>query len=403
MSNTNLTSTIITRKALDILHNNLVFTRTINRQYDDQFAKSGAKIGDTLKIRKPVRVNVREGVTMNAQDAVETSEDLVVSTRRGVDLNFTSTDLTMDIDDFADRYLKPSMAKLASKIDFLALTEYQNIYSQVGAPGTTPAAALVWLQANQKLNEMAAPDDEMRYACINPAAQASTVNGLTALFNPNAAISSQYTKGSMGTALGLNFGMTQNINTHTNGAFSGTTLVDEGGGVTEGDEVITVDAFTDSAPTVKKGDIFTIAAVFAVNPETGASTGSLQQFVVTADTTGSSNEINIPVSPAFKASTSDPYQTIDALPLNEAAVTFAGVAEASHPINMVHHKDAITLATADLELPNGVDFAAREVHEGISMRIVRDYDVVNDQFPCRIDVHFGIKTVRPELACRVTG
>jgi len=401
MSNVNLTSTVILRKALDILHNKLTFTKSMNRQYDDQFAKSGAKIGDTLKIRNPVRVNVREGVTMDVQDATETSQDLVVSTRRGVDLSFTSTDLTMDIDDFSERYLVPSMAKLASKIDFLNLSEYKNIYSQVGTPGTSPASALVYLQAAQKMNEMAAPDDERRYACISPRAQSSTVNALTSFFNPMKEISSQFRKGAMGSAFGFDFGMTQNINKHTTGAFAGTTLVDEGSGVTEGDAVLTIDAFTDSAPTVKQGDVFTVVGVNAVNPETGEDTGALQQFVVTADVTGSSNEATVAVSPAFKASTTDPYQTITALPADGAAVTFAGTAETAYGINMAHHKDAFTFVTADLEMPQGVHFAARENHEGISMRIVKDYDIRNDAFLCRLDVHFGTKTVRPELACRI--
>ena len=401
MSNTNLTSTVIVRKALDILHNKLTFTKSMNRQYDDQFAKSGAKIGDTLKIRNPIRTNVREGVTMDVQDATETSQDLVVSTRRGVDLSFTSTDLTMDIDDFSERYLVPSMAKLASKIDYLNLSQYKNIYSQVGTPGTSPATSLVYLQAAQKMNEMAAPDDERRYACINPAAQSATVNGLASLFNPATEISSQFRKGAMGSALGFEFGMTQKINNHTCGAFAGTTLVDDT--VAEGDEVITVDAFTDAAPTIKQGDSFTIAGVNAVNPETGEDTGSLQQFVCTADVTGASNEANIAVSPAFKASSSDPYQTITALPADGAAVTFAGTASTVYPINLAHHKDAFTFVTADLEMPNGVDFAARENYEGISMRIVRNYDIINDAFPCRIDVHFGTKTIRPELACRIIG
>jgi hypothetical protein len=402
MANTILTPTAVTREALRILHNNLAFTRGVDRQYDDSFAKSGAKIGDSLKIRLPNRYKVRTGKTIDAQDTSETSVTLQVATQKGVDINFSSAELTLDLDDFSERILKPAMARLASEVDFDGLTEiYRNTWNQVGTPGTTPATALVHLQAGQKLDEFTTPRDDYRYMCLNPAAQAATVNGLSGLFNSTDRISEQYKNGMMGQGLGFMFGMDQNINTHTTGAFAGTTLVDDT--VVEGDAVITVDAFTDAAPTVKQGDIFTIAGVNAVNPETGQDTGSLQQFVVTADTTGASNEINIPVSPAFKASATDATRTITALPADGAAVTFAGTASTAYPINIAHHKEAITLATADLVMPRGVDFAAREVMDGISMRIARQWDIVNDNFPCRIDILYGWQMLRPEFSCRVIG
>jgi hypothetical protein len=199
------------------------------------------------------------------------------------------------------------------------------------------------------------------------------------------------------------FGMDQNINVHTTGAFAGTVLIDEDGGVTEGDATLDMDAFTDSEPTITKGDIFTVVGVNAVNPETGQDTGQLAQFVVTADVTGSSNELTAAVSPAMIASSTNPYRTITALPANGAAVVFAGTAETAYPINIAHHKEAITLATADLVMPGGVDFAAREVQDGISLRIVRQYDINNDNLPCRIDVLYGWKMLRPEMSCRVIG
>jgi hypothetical protein len=163
-----------------------------------------------------------------------------------------------------------------------------------------------------------------------------------------------------------------------------------------------MDTFSVAAPTVKKGDIFTIAGVNAVNPQSRSSTGTLQQFVVTADKTGSTNAIaDISVSPSFKAAGA--FQTIDALPTNDAVVTFYATSSSQSPQNIAYHPDAFTLGTADLLMPKGVDFASRQVHEGISMRIVRDYDINNDAMPCRIDVLYGWKTIYPELACRVWG
>jgi len=401
MANTVLTVDKITREALRLLHNNLAFSRGVNKQYDDQFAKDGGKIGDTLRIRMPNRYTVRTGAVLDVQDTTETKVDLQVATQKGVDVNFSSKELTLDMDDFSSRILKPAMARLASTVDYDGLTEiYQNTYNQVGTAGTTPTTALVHLQAGQKLDEFATPRDGMRYMCLNPAAQALTVDGLKGLFQQSSAISDQYRKGMMGTALGFDFAMDQNINSHTTGAFAGTVLVNDT--VVSGDAVISMDAFTDSAPTLKKGDVFTIANVLAVNPETGQSTGSVQQFVVTADITGASNAIaNVAISPSIISSGAT--KTVNSLPADNAAVTFVGTASTAYPINIAHHRDAIVLATADLEMPTGVDFARREVYDGISLRIVRQYDIVNDKFPCRIDVLYGWKTVRPEFACRVLG
>lgn len=401
MSNTILTPTAVTREALRILHNNLVFTKGVDRQYDDQYARKGAKIGNTLKVRLPNKFLIRSGVTLNTQDVNETSEDLVMSTRRGVDINFTSAELTLDLDHFSRRILKPAMSRLASEIDRLGLLEYSNVNSQVGTPGSTPKTALVALQAGQKLSEFCTPDDNQRNMCVNPAANANMVDGLKALFHAGKDVASQYKKGNMGGGvLNFDWGMTQNIAVHTTGAFAGTVLVDDT--VASGDAEIGMDAFTDSAPTVKNGDVFTIAGVNAANPETGEDTGSLMQFVVTADNTGASNEItDIAFSPPMTSSGID--KTVTALPADDAAVTWAGTAETAYPVNMAHHKEAFALVTADLELPKGVDFAARTRHEGIAMRIVRNYDIINDKFPCRIDVHFGWKTLRREFACRMIG
>lgn len=400
MANTILTPTAVTREALRVLHNNLVFCKNVNRQYDSSFGQTGAKIGDTLKIRKPNRFTVRTGAVMDTQDISEESVSLVVATQKGVDVNFTSKELTLDLDDFSKRILNPAMARLASEIDFDGMTEYQSVFNQVGTPGTTPATALIALQSGEKMSDFAAPRDDQRYLTVNPAAEASMVDALKGLFQQSNAIAEQYKMGRMGRALGFEWSMSQNINRHTTGAFAGTVLVNDT--VVSGDAVISMDAFTDAAPTVKKGDVFTLAGVNSVNPETKKDTGKLQQFVVTADKTGATNLINdIAISPSII--TSGAKQTVTALPANNAAVTFAGTASTAYPINMAYHKDAFTFVTADLEMPQDAHFAARQTMDGISMRIWRASDIVNDKFPTRIDVLFGWKTVREELACRLIG
>jgi hypothetical protein len=403
MANTNLTIDQITREALRILVNNLGFARNTNKEYDASFANDGAKIGDTLRIRKPARYTIRTGAALNVQDHTETKVDLQLDTQAGVDVNFTSKELTLDISDFSSRVLKPAMATIANKIDLDGLALYKDVYSSVGTLGTPPATAAILLDANQVMDEMATPRDGQRCLAVNPAGNASLVNGLRELFQSSGKLDAQYRKGMMGMdTLGFKeIYMDQNINTHTTGD-SGDLTCAVNDTVIEGDSVISMNTFSVAAPTVKKGDIFTIAGVNAVNPQNRSSTGTLQQFVVTADKIGSSNAIaDIAISPSFKAAGA--FQTVDALPVDDAVVTFYATSSSQSPQNIAYHPDAFTLGTADLLMPKNVDFASRQVHEGISMRIVRDYDINNDAMPCRIDVLYGWKTLYPELACRIWG
>jgi hypothetical protein len=403
MANSILTIDMITRKALEILENNLVITRNVNRQYDDSFAVSGAKIGSTLRIRLPDRALVTDGAALQVQDDAEQSTTLTVSTQKHIGVNFTTAELTLSLDDFADRVLKPRISQLASSIDADVANAYKAIFNTVGTPGTSPATALVLLQAQQKLNESAA-GMAPRYATVNPAANAGLVNGLSGFFNPTDTISKQFKNGMMGTGvLGFDeINMSQSIKVHTTGSRAGTILVN-GAVSTQGQSTISIDGLTGATDTVTVGDVFTIANVFAVNPQTRESTGSLQQFVVTAAQTGVSNALaNMAISPPIYTSTSA-LATVNSFPADNAAVTFVGTASTAYPQNMIYHKDAITFATADLVMPQGVDMAARANHNGISMRVVRAYDINNDRMPCRIDVLYGFSTIRPQMACRLWG
>ena len=403
MANSILTIDMITRKALEILENNLVITRNVNRQYDDSFAVSGAKIGSTLRIRLPDRALVTDGAALQVQDDAEQSTTLTVSTQKHIGVNFTTAELTLSLDDFAERVLKPRISQLASSIDADVANAYKAIFNTVGTPGVSPATALVLLQAQQKLNESAA-GMAPRYATVNPAANAGLVNGLSGFFNPTDTISKQFKNGMMGTGvLGFDeINMSQSIKVHTTGSRAGTILVN-GAVSTQGQSTISIDGLTGATDTVTVGDVFTIANVFAVNPQTRESTGSLQQFVVTAAQTGVSNALaNMAISPPIYTSTSA-LATVNSFPADNAAVTFVGTASTAYPQNLIYHKDAITFATADLVLPTGVDMAARAVHNGISLRIIRDYDINNDRMPCRIDVLYGFSTIRPQMACRLWG
>jgi hypothetical protein len=395
---------MITRKSLEILENNLVLTRNCNRQYDDSFAVEGAKIGSTLRVRLPDRALVTDGAALQVQDDNEQYTTLTVASQKHIGVNFTSAELTMQLDDFAERVLKPRISQLASSIDADVANSFQSIYSTVGTPGTTPATSLVLLQAQQKLNEYASPMND-RYATVNPAANAGLVEGMKGFFNPTDTISRQFKQGMMGTGvLGYDeVNMSQSIRQFTTGSRSlADTILVNGAVSTQGQSTISIDGGTASA-TVVVGDVFTIAGVFSVNPQTRESTGSLQQFVVTAANTASSGAwTNIAVSPAMYTS-SNALATINAFPADNAVVTFVGAASTAYPQNLVYQKNAITFATADLLLPQGVDMASRQVHNGISLRVVRQYDINNDRMPCRIDVLYGYSVIRPPMAVRIWG
>ena len=400
MANSILTIDMITRKALEILENNLVLTRNVNRQYDDSFAVEGAKIGSTLRIRLPDRALVTDGAALQTQDDNEQFTTLSVANQKHIGINFTSAELTMQLDDFAERVLKPRISQLASSIDADVANAYKNIYASVGTPGTTPSTSLVLLQAQQKLNEAAAVMSP-RYATVNPAANAGLVEGMKGLFNPTDTVSRQFKNGMMGTGV-LGFeevNMSQSIKQHLTGDW-GTTITVTSAVTSQGSTTLPI-SFTGSSKTWNVGDVFTIAGVNAVNPQTRESTGSLQQFVVTAATSGSSTA-TLTVSPAMYTS-GHALATIDAFPAASAVVTMLGSAASQYAQNLVYHKDAITFATADLLMPQGVDMASRQVHNGISMRIVRQYDINNDRMPCRIDVLYGYSTIRPQMACRLWG
>jgi P22 coat protein - gene protein 5 len=403
MANSLLTIDMITRKSLEILENNLVISRNINKEYDDSFAAEGAKIGSTLRIRLPDRALVTDGAALQVQDDNEQYTTLTVASQKHIGINFTSAELTMQLDDFAERVLKPRISQLAASVDADVATAYKSIYSSVGTPGTTPSSALVLLQANQKLNEFAAPMNP-RYATVNPAANAGLVDGMKGFFNPTGSISSQFKSGMMGeNVLGYEeVNMSQSISTHTTGSLPGSPIV-SGSTPPTTQGVATLDiTYSSATKTIKQGDVFTIAGVYTVNPQTRQSVGSLQQFVVTADQTLTSTSATINISPPIYTAT-NALATVDSFPAASAVITFLGSASTVYPQNLVYHKNAITLATADLLLPQGVDMASRQVHNGISMRIVRQYDINNDRMPCRVDVLYGFSAIRPQMACRIWG
>ena len=412
MSNTILTPTMYTMEALRILVNNIVFAKNASREYDPKFGVSGAKIGYTLNVRRPARYTVSTGAALSTQDYTETSIPLTLTTQAHVDTTFTTADMTVSLDDFSERVLKPVMPAIANKIDFDGLINAQKtVGSLVGTPGTLPSAAADILAVGQRLNEQACPKDGQRSLVLDPASEASLIGGLSGLFQSAARIASQYEEAEFVDArptLGFKIAMDQNISMHTVGPLGGTPLVNGANqGITSGWSN-TTDLVTDgwtaaAASRLKAGDVFTIANVHSVNPQNRTSTGVLQQFVVTADVSSDgSGNATITVSPAIISGGA--FQNVDSAPADNAALTVSGTASTAYRRNLGYHKDAFRLGTADLEdVSQFGAWGARKNYGGISMRVARQYLIATDTVPCRTDVLYGWATVYQELAAQMTG
>jgi P22 coat protein - gene protein 5 len=406
VANTLLTSSIITLEALAVLKNSLTFAANVNRQYDDRFAQVGNKIGDTLNVRKPPRYIGRTGQAISIEDSVESSIPVQLTTQFGVDIQFASSDLALRIDDFSDRFIKPAMATVANKIDRDGLSMAKNaIYNQVGTPGANGTTGIttgnVLLSGAKLDNNGCVRSTDMRSFVVSPLTQALLVDTVKSLFNPAPTIADQYKTGNIGTALGYKWSMDQNVINHTAGALGGTPLVN--GASQTGNSLITNGWTAAALQRLNVGDTFTLAGVFSVNPQSRQSTGILQDFVVTAN--GSSDgagNMTISISPAINPT--GQFQNVTASPASGAALTItSGAANSTSTQNIAYHRDAFTLACADLPLPGGVDFASRksDPQTGLSVRAVRQYNVSTDQFPCRLDVLYGWAPLYPEWACRV--
>lgn len=389
MANSILTPTAVTRKALAILHQKLNFIGSINRQYDDSFANSGAKIGDTLKIRLPNQYTVRTGANLSTQDTAESSVSLQVATQKGVDVTFSSAELALSLDDFADRILEPAMSVLAANIEADALNMALDVYNVVNNVGSAITLNKA-LAARKILVDNLAPGSD-RTLLLNTQDNLDLVDALKGLFQDSNEIAKQYREGMVGRTAGFGtiYENTLLANQATGTDASNCTV----NGATQTGSSITIT--NASSKTFKKGDVVTFAGCNRVHPETKVDTGVLQQFVVTAD----ASSTTLTVSPAIV--TSGATQNVSASPTNGGAITKVGGASAIYKPSLAYHKDAFAFATADLPLPGGVDFAARENFDGLSMRIVRQYAISTDTMPCRIDMLYGYKTIRAQLAARI--
>lgn len=414
MANAIITSSIITNETLRILHNESAFLGNINTEYADQFANKGMKAGSVVNVRQPVQYTIRDGATINIQDVNETTVPIVMEAEFGIDWAFSDYDLKLSIDEFSKRYLAPAAKRLAAELDLRIATRfYRGVANFSGTPGTPISTAQAVLDAAVLLDNAACPRTDGRMLALTPLSNAKLVGGMSGLFNDQATQGKQLKNGMMSTNLGMDFIMSQNLPTHTVGGLGGTPLVNGANqglinsGSTDNPSAATTSLITDGwtaavANRLKRGDVFTIAGVFAVNPETKVSTGVLRQFIATADAASDgAGNLTVAIYPAIIAGGA--YQNVTARPADNAAITvLTGTASTAYGQNIMFHRDAFTLVTADMELPKGMDMADRAVEDGVSIRFVRGYDITNNRRICRFDLLAGYGLLRPEWAVRVT-
>lgn len=417
MSNVLLNSSMIAKTALKELKNQLGFTKGVNRQYDSEFAKKGAKIGNTINIRKPQMYSVTDGAIVDIQAIENDTVSLVLDKRKHVAFEASMQELTLNIEKLNELNIRPAITRLANQIDFDGLgMAKNNIYNFVGTPGAQPAdqatALGVGFSLGQSLDEFCAPMDGQRSVCLNPASQSAMLKGLAGLFNAEQAISKQYMKGRMGEALGFTWKMDQNVNVHKSGSFADGADLDETV-TTNGVSDLDFDGGTSGSGTVagylKKGDVIAFAGRYAVNPITKEQLAQLAKFVVTEDAScNNSGAGNVKFSPAIYIS--GPKQNVYSAPTDGDAIQLFGNAGTTYaaktgPTNIAYHKDAFILGCADLEIPGGVHMAGRasDDQSGLSVRFISYYNGTNDKLIWRFDVLYGWLAAYPEWACRFQG
>lgn len=400
-SNTLLTPTIIAKEALMQLINNLGMSQHVYRAYKNEFRK----VGQTITIRKPNKFRVTKAQARSNTNLAEPSTTLTVSTQAHVSWAFSSVELTQTIEQYSKRYVSPASNALANQVDADLCGLYTDVFNYAGTPGTTPSTFKVLGDAQTILDNEGCPQ-EMRYAVVNPNAHWTLADGLKGTFAPKVA-NNLITKGYLGVIANLAIYMDQNIAQHTTGIHttSATPLVDATAPVS-GATTFSTDGWDASTSTVTAGDIFTVATVNQVNPMSGVSTGVLKRWVVRTATTadGNGDMLTLPIAPTIVYGSTNAYSNVDALPVDGDAMTMVGTESTAYPQNLVFHPNAFCLVTLPLEMPANV-WGARETDKdaGISIRVVKQYDIDADEEIIRLDILYGVKTLYPELAVRLWG
>lgn len=398
-TNTFFTIADITPMAMDVLENNLTFTKHVNRGYDDRFRQTGGKIGDVANIRLPTVATATRGKVAQPSAYVDTFASVKLD-QVNCSMQFTSKDLTLEVNEFKQNVLAPQMASISQILDGDGMGLLSQVALATGTPGTPLTDLSAFLDGGALMDEAPAPRDGNWTAIVNPKSNASIVNGLKTLFNPSSDIDQQYREGNLGRlAAGFKFSMDQNAPTFVVGTYAGTPKVN--GSTANNATTLVTDGWTSSSLSLGVGDIFTVQGVYAVNGMSKQNTGDLRQFVVTAAVTDTAGAATISFSPAMQVS--GPGQNITALPVDNANVTIFGASGTVSRSNCVFHRDAFVLATADLESVGGPEICRRirSPRLNISMRMSKFWDGRADDMLYRLDVLYGWAKLREGFAARV--
>ena len=396
MANANLTIDMITREALRVAHEKASFIGTTDRQYDSSFAKSGAKIGSTLRVRKPNKYLRRQGSrVMDVQDQNEQKGDITVATQDGVDMRFNSAELSMEIDDFSQRYIVPAVSVMISGIesDYLAAST-KATWNCAGTAGTAIDSLAVPGAARAKLNQGLAPKDGARCVQLDSVSMGGLVQGLSGLFQDSSQIKEQYREGMLGRTAGSDWFENERPWTLPNSADVVGAI--NNGTLTSGITALTVDGLT-AAPV--EGMVFTVAGIYDVHPETRVAYPHLKQFVVTSGAT----TVNLTFSPAMIFDTTSALQNASGTPADGDVITFVGSLSTNYVQGMMYHKEAFQFVTADLPIMDDAHKCVRRSMDGLSLRVWQASDIRNDELLMRIDMLYGFAALRPEWACRMIG
>lgn len=412
MGHTILTNTIITREAARILHQEGTFLSNVNKEYREEFAKTGAKAGQTINMRLPTRVTVRKTATYSGQDYVERSTPLAVLSQYGIDLSFTTADRTLNLDDFSERVLRPQIKQLAATIEYDALSAaYKYVNNYVNATTDTVITYKHFQRAGARMTDMLAPVAN-RTAIMSPASVVEFLDATKGLFAAQSNLNEQFREGMMGRTGGFDVGENTLLPAHTTGSLAGSPLTNGtalGTSTTTNawasQTAINIDGAT-SLTTLKAGDIITLSGVYAVHPESKQNLGRLQTFVVQSDVTftTAATGYDVTVKPALIYGAGNAFQNCVLSGVSNTdglTVTRAGAASTAFGQDLFFHRDAFAVATVDLE--DVSQFGAkctRAVSDGISMRFIQQYESTNDRVQGRLDVMWGFAPLLPELACR---
>lgn len=415
MANSLLTAQWVARKALVLLHAKSNMTGRTNRDYQSLLPGpiQGVILGQVLSIRLPFQYVGRKGATMVAENSVQRFTQLTVANQRGVDINFTSVERAMLLNNFEEQVLEPAMAKVAALIETDVGALVNQVPKFVGTYSTSISFANV-LQSERFLTETLAPEDDRRTLTANPQASYEFILDNKGLFNPEATISDQWLEGVIADKVAgyVAFRNTK-LPTHLIGTVAGGAPTVSGGGQGNsglGNAFISSTSLVTSGwasgtTTLQAGDVITISGVNDVDPESKLSLGRLKQFVVNTTVSDTSGNITVSISPGII--TGGAYQNVDSVPAAAAVITVMGgtVAGVSGQLvkqSLAWYRDAIVFANPPmLDLSQLVKFTAQESFEGYNLRFAQQWDPSNDLLPARIDTISGETLSYPELAVRL--